>query len=386
MSYGLNLRKSEFNPTSNPSTLSSNGADPLLNKLREDLKRLPEDVGLDEFNDMPVEGFGRALMAGYGWVEGRGIGRNAKEDVKVVEYSKRTAKEGLGFTGQLPESSQRGNQDSGRKKAGGESDSERGKGGQVANNEREKGFYVGKDVRIVGGKGIGKKGRILQVKRGGEIAVLRLLTSEEEVKVDIRDLAELGSVEEERCLKELKELKVSEKSIVGGKSSSRDNRETDKETMCARRDSGGDGEMRDRMKERKRGREEIKGNQTDKLSWLTCHIRVRIISKHIKGGRLYLKKGEVVDMVGPTTCDVAIDESKELIQGVDQAHLETAIPKRGGPVLVLYGRHKGVFGRLVERDTEKEAGVVQDADTHELHNVRLEQIAEYIGDPSYIGY
>ncbi|KAI3865667.1 hypothetical protein MKX03_001527, partial [Papaver bracteatum] len=54
--------------------------------------------------------------------------------------------------------------------------------------------------------------------------------------------------------------------------------------------------------------------------------------------------------------------------------------------LILYGKHKGVFGNLVERDTEKETGVVRDADTHELLNVHLEQIAEYIGDPSHLGH
>ncbi|CAL1374471.1 unnamed protein product [Linum trigynum] len=106
----------------------------------------------------------------------------------------------------------------------------------------------------------------------------------------------------------------------------------------------------------------------------------------MKGGRLYLKKGEVVDVVGPYICDIAMDGSRELVQGVDQDLLETALPRSGGPVLVLYGKHKGVYGKLVKRDLEKESGVVQDSDTHEFLKVKLEQIAEYIGDPSEIGY
>ena len=123
-----------------------------------------------------------------------------------------------------------------------------------------------------------------------------------------------------------------------------------------------------------------------KASWLKSHIRVRIISKDLKGGRLYLKKGEVVDVVGPRTCDVSMDESRELIQGVSQDFLETALPRRGGPVLVLYGRHDGVFGNLVSKDLEQETAVVQDGNNHEYVNVRLDQIAEYIGDPTYLGY
>ena len=57
---------------------------------------------MEEFKDVAVEGYGAALLAGYGWKEGMGIGRNAKEDVKVVEIKRRTAKEGLGFVGDAP--------------------------------------------------------------------------------------------------------------------------------------------------------------------------------------------------------------------------------------------------------------------------------------------
>lgn len=379
MSYGLNLRNSgngvEANPQEFPGS-ASNG-DPVLHKLREDLKRLPEDAGYEEFEDMPVEGFGRALLAGYGWVEGKGIGKNAKKDVDIVVLKKRTGKEGLGFTGGLPELPAGANHENG----GGTNNSRRkGIDRDVKEKGKEnKGFYVGKEVRIVGGREVGMKGRILQVKHDGEVATLRLLKSEEDVSVYVSDLADLGSVEEERCLRKLKELRIREKSDGDKKIG----RVRDKDLVSSWTDSR-DGEMKDRKKDSKRGREVIKSS--DKLSWLTNHIRVRIISKDLKGGRLYLRKGEVVDVVGPTTCDISMDENGELIQGVDQELLETAVPRRGGPVLVLYGKHKGVYGSLMERDTEKETGVVRDADSHELLNVHLEQIAEYIGDPSYIGY
>lgn len=99
-----------------------------------------------------------------------------------------------------------------------------------------------------------------------------------------------------------------------------------------------------------------------------------------------MQKGEIVDVVGPTTCDISMDNSRELIQGVEQECLETALPRRGGPVLVLYGRYMGVYGNLQEKDMDNETAVVRDADTHALLNVKLEQIAEYVGDPDDIGY
>ncbi|KAF9592009.1 hypothetical protein IFM89_011592 [Coptis chinensis] len=74
----------------------------LLKKFKEDLKNLPDDRGMDEFEDVPMEGFGVAILKGYGWKEGQGIGKNAKEDVQVVQYVRRGNKEGLGFQPDKP--------------------------------------------------------------------------------------------------------------------------------------------------------------------------------------------------------------------------------------------------------------------------------------------
>lgn len=94
----------------------------------------------------------------------------------------------------------------------------------------------------------------------------------------------------------------------------------------------------------------------------------------------------MTDVVGPTTCDVIMDETQQLLQGIDQDLLETALPRRGGRVLVLSGRDKGVYGSLVKKDLDKETGVVCIADTQEMVDVKLEQVAEYMGDPGDIGY
>lgn len=364
MSFGLNLRQTigeddgingqddrakELN--GNERARFAPVEDVLLQKLKFDLQRLPEDRGMAEFEDVPVEGFGAALLSGYGWYEGRGIGKNAKEDVKVVEYKRRTDKEGLGFVSTdlppLPRS------------IGGNSNN------SIPKPKDSKDSLVGKEVRIVHGREMGLKGMVLE-KLGDNRLVVRLSRSEETVKVEIRDVAELGSKEDETCVKRLKELRVREE-------------EEKKEKKSRRREK----RSKDSDGEREIGKQR---QQQKSVSWLQSHIRVRIISRELKGGILYLKKGEVVDVVGPRVCDVSMDDGNELVQGVSQDVLETVLPRRGGPVLVLSGKHKGVYGSLVERDLDRETGVVRDADTHDLINVRLEQIAEYIGDPSYLGY
>ncbi|KAK6137189.1 hypothetical protein DH2020_029068 [Rehmannia glutinosa] len=354
MSYGLNLRQ----PSANVSGVHTRDrgetiSDLELRKLREDLEKLPEDTGMDEFMDVPVEGFGAALLSGYGWKEGRGIGRNPKEDAKIHEVTKKIGRGGLGFTGEFPETRIDSNGNSGENIGN-------ANGRKKVEDRKENGsFGVGKEVRIVNGRDMGMKGKIVEVRSGGDLLILRISRSNEKVKVRPTDVVEVGSAEEDKCLRKLKELKVKEKDVNKDK--------------------------KDRNLSRKTRQEEEK-EVSERVNWLRNHIRVKIISEELKGGRLFLKKGVVVDVVGPGMCDISIDESRELVQGVDQELLETALPKRGGPVLVLYGRHKGVYGSLLERDSEKEMGVVRDADTHELLNVRLDQIAEYIGDPSDIGY
>ncbi|KAF7813083.1 protein MOS2 [Senna tora] len=260
MSYGLNLRhvhKKRLPDHKKKDDNKGRGKKPqgfvsvesvLLQKFKDDMKRLPDDQGFDEFKDVSVEGFGAALLAGYGWREGMGIGRNSKADVKIVQYERRVGKQGLGFYMEIPKVHWRD------------------------------GSLIGKIVRIVGGRDVGLKGKVVR-KVEDKWVVLELLKCEEVVKVDIDDIAELGSIEEERCLKKLKELKI----------------------------------QRDSRKKQ--------------VSWLTTDIRVRIISKDFEGGRLYLKKGRILDVAGPTTCVIFMDDSKEIIQGVSQDFLETPIPR-----------------------------------------------------------
>ncbi|KAG0607007.1 hypothetical protein M758_9G185100 [Ceratodon purpureus] len=67
-------------------------------KLREDLTNLPEEATLDQYEELPVEAFGEALLRGMGWEKGKPIGRNSKTIVEPVEYTRRQGTLGLGAT------------------------------------------------------------------------------------------------------------------------------------------------------------------------------------------------------------------------------------------------------------------------------------------------
>ncbi|XP_050234757.1 protein MOS2-like [Mercurialis annua] len=365
ISYGLNIRNNDdgSKPSGDDQQQQQNVSteNMLLGKQIYDLERFPEDRGFEEFTGVQVDEFGAAILAGYGWCEGRGIGKNAKQDVKVKPYSKRTDREGLGFvaTPRVKNNDVK-IRDTIPNRVSDSSNSENVKRGRERDAGDGDGFFVGKDVRVIaGGKDIyGLKGRISK-RLGVDLVVLKFADYERDVDMLISGIADLGSREEEKCLRKLKALQIDSKHKHIGESS-KGSRES------VRRDNG---QVRDERKQ-----------------WLTNHIRVRVISKQLKGGRFYLKKGKVVDVVSPNVCDIFIDETKELVQGVDQDLLETVLPRRGGHVLVLYGKHKGAYGGLMEKDLDRGTGVIQDSDTREFLNVKLEQIAEYSGDPSYIGY
>ncbi|KAE8800496.1 Protein MOS2 [Hordeum vulgare] len=121
------------------------------------------------------------------------------------------------------------------------------------------------------------------------------------------------------------------------------------------------------------------------VRWLHSNIRIRVVNERFNK-RLYLQKAKIVDVVGLTTCDIMMDDGSELVQGVERDMLETVLPRTNGRVLVLYGKHKGVYGHLVEKNSEAETAVVEDADTEDMVRLKYDQIAEYVGDPELLGH
>ncbi|KAJ3682645.1 hypothetical protein LUZ60_015218 [Juncus effusus] len=329
--YGLHIRSEKEKEENGEKEEKGRGRQRLervddLKRFKEDIHNLPEDRGQDEFLEVPVEGFGAAILRGYGWSEGKGIGPNKnKEDTKIVELQRRGGQYGLGFN---PSASDP------KKKRGGEwtLPVDNGKNNQTESKdlERERRARSRREERDDSSRRNGK------------------------------------DVERER---ERDGNRRNEKAVERERSSNRrKEEERERESRERERVSSSNGSKR----------------ETKQVRWLTSHIRVRIISKDLKRGKYYLKKGEIIDVVGPTTCDISIDG--ELVQGVEQEMLETALPKKGGAVLVLYGKNKGVFGNLMEKDLDEEVGIVRDADSHELINVKLEQIAEFVGAPSLLDY
>jgi hypothetical protein len=140
------------------------------------------------------------------------------------------------------------------------------------------------------------------------------------------------------------------------------------------RDGGGDGGGGS-GRDAKRSRRSPSPPPPPSRPWLRPGILVKIIDKGAGRGKLYLRKAAVVDVPSPGVATLALlpqagadgaapatpalPPPSDLLPGVRQAQVETAVPRAAGAaVLVVGGRHAGSGGTLLQRSAEG-VGAVQ---------------------------
>lgn len=152
------------------------------------------------------------------------------------------------------------------------------------------------------------------------------------------------------------------------------------------RDRDRDRDRADRDRQRHEGRSGSKQREAQpqvlprhKL-WVASLIRVRIVDKRSGGGKLYLKKGTVVDVRPDGGADVRLEEEGRGVVTVHQDQLETVVPKEpGAAVMVVAGEHKGRKGRLLRASTSSGAAALQLLGDMEVVRVLLDDVAQFMG-------
>ncbi|MCO5561985.1 hypothetical protein L7F22_015611 [Adiantum nelumboides] len=477
--YGLQLKRKPSDSAEAPPEVV---VDRDLQRYRDDMAVLPDEMSVDDYENVPVEEFGEALLRGMGWEKDKPIGRNSTAVVQPVVAVRRDGRHGLGaIPAPRPD---------------------KVKKFIKPGESRKTKLIVGRIMCVIAGGHAGSRGQIAEV--SGSDYTVALLESGTRVQVKEDELAEVGSAEEEKARKKFTDLHINQnnssddksrtssdegrrkydtekagrggrvspdardvlyerKSEEGmksrhGRSKSREEVDNDNEgrhrstkesrdnsyghergkkdasiesrhrTHKSRRDDFSDekghneiaasrhdrhrkGSRHERREDkstsdghyRKHSETGLKGYPSDVcskekenfaaigteepfglserrvVSWLARDIRVRIINRKAYGDRLYLQKACVVDVVSPSLCDIQMDEGGKIIERVKQEYLETALPKRGGRVLVVGGKYRGQIGRLQERDSEKGIGFVQMEDDYKVHSLDLDHLAEYVG-------
>ncbi|XP_070558433.1 G-patch domain and KOW motifs-containing protein-like [Ptychodera flava] len=115
--------------------------------------------------------------------------------------------------------------------------------------------------------------------------------------------------------------------------------------------------------------------------WLRPELRVRIIDQKYKKGRYYNTKVVIVDVVTRDSCSCRTDDDK-LLEDLKQEMLETLIPKADpGHVMIVTGKYKGQVGTILKKDKANcIAHVELLSDRSKIKKLDYDSICEYVGN------
>jgi len=365
--YGLTVRGSEkadvqsAKPERKPMLLMNmvpgmDKYDSENDKFRHDLGMRPEESTLDDYERVPVEEFGKALLRGMGWKPGGkiGVGVNAKH-VEAKQFLRRGYRQGLGADDTIVAL-----KNAKKEKRFIRPGEKRGirmpqKVAQDAQGRRRHYQVIGEKlikpvelgpqalVEFIDGPHKGLYGNVerMVIKTGGGACIVNLRIGGATVKA------------------QNKNLKVLNPSILP----------KDHPAFRTSASSGRRPGKDDPKKKKKKVRP---------VTWVCPNIRVRVISKKLEGGKYYSQKGVVHDVLSRFVFSVVMDKDKKLIENVIEKNVETALPKAGGKAMVVLGKHKGKIGTVLERNSRLQKCVLQFDEDLQHYQCGFEKLAEYV--------
>eukprot|EP00842_Homolaphlyctis_polyrhiza_P003709 jgi/Hompol1/4339/HPOL_003602-RA len=327
----INAILSESNIHDNPLPILAQNAVPGqtefesdTDKFRNDVSMRPSESTLEDYERIPVESFGDALLRGMGWSEGKGIGKGSKGPVTPVIPKPRPYLLGLGATpapaisdekpkGFVKPGEQR-SPDAPPKPVQEAVRSIRAEP-SIASDKVEPGTLV----RITAGRNAGKTGKVVDIKEKSSGIAVKIALA------DSNDFARVWIDEVERLDSNQPKAPV-----------------------------------------------EV---------WLRPNIRVRIISKSLLNKRVYNKKATVEDIARIGECTLRLDDSGEILEDVPQKYLETVIPSTGKSVVVVSHPNRSRTGHtavLLEKNHDKSLATIQFDSDFTVETLAYDQISEFI--------
>ncbi|XP_054464930.1 G-patch domain and KOW motifs-containing protein [Anoplopoma fimbria] len=350
-------------------------------RVKVDLR--PESSTEADYESIPVEAYGIAMLKGMGWNKEEGIGRTFKQHVKPIEHQLRPRGLGLG----ADRSAIKDLEPTRHKRPP--------KPGEEREKEEELVMGPGGCVLVQSGAHRDLYGKIEGVDADNARVVVKLAIGGRSATISQHAIKLVGREEYDKNCKDLSRLSRAHKEKEKEKEKEQQRRE-EKE-----RQSNGD-DAKHKSSERDRGKDERKRKHRDSSqdrekppvkesrrppappSWLQRDLKVRFIDKAFKGGRYYNSKMRVEDVLSPTMCVCRTEEGR-LLDDVKQGMLETIIPKsEDDSIMVVLGEHRGQVGRILQRDKNKSRAMVQ-LDRHEekLFTLDYDTICHYVGEAGH---
>lgn len=365
-----------------------------LARYQQQLDAAAEEATLDEYTNTPIEEFGAALLRGMGWAEGKAVGRRNIRGVvpQAIEFVPRPSGLGLGANPApaapkrekkyiKPGESRQQKPDLVALDANGNIKNVRGLDDKLV--ERSSlGAKPGKTMRIIDGRHSGLSCIVLalepHIEGRSDKATVRLLPSETTATVRLKELAEKGTAAPAAAVNGNDRYSNAKKADTGKK---RSHGQSDSDLSEIRHISGTTKRQRKSDHSDEEDVPPAAASSSDK-PWLAPHIMVKIVDKHLQGGKLYLKKAEVIEVTQPTRCTLYSRDLRKYVSDVHQNLLETVVPQEeGSRLLVVSGKHRGQRVRLLRRSRDAQVAVVQFmSDLSQVAKLSFDDVSSYVGD------
>ena len=342
-----------------------------------DVALRPEEPDDANYEQIPIEHFGMAMLRGMGWKEGQGIGKNGKLIAPVEAHLR---PKGLGLGADRSQAASEKNKKSDKKNVEEDEDLDMKKGSYCV---------------VVSGKHKDLYGVVEGVDEDNARLVIKLALSGQSVTMTQYNVKVVGRREYEKYSKYLNKGKADkykedeQNGENGPNSKDRSyNSRSHKDDKHRKEDETGSKKRKSDSKDHQQSKRHksdsdssYKSNQSKHSAhWLQPHLRVRIIDKHFKNGKYYKEKVTVMDMVSVDSAVCRTDDGR-VLDGLSHSQLETVIPKSDtAHVMLCAGRHKGQLGKIIKKEKAACKALVQLlVDRDLVVNVEFDDICDYVG-------
>ncbi|VDN04422.1 unnamed protein product [Thelazia callipaeda] len=289
-----------------------------------------------DYDSVPIEMFGLALLRGCGWREGEGIGKTNKRVVPLRTSHNRPKGIGLGMEVSMTK--------------------------QIDKNSSAKKSNVLKNssfVKITKGIYRNLYGKVASFDEDNASVIVQLDLNGKNVRVSQYALFVVNSKEYER----------ETKNFSNGVKHFKDNvrREECEMSMLLKKDH-------------KNKKCETINHVSKQEMWAQPELKVRFINEKFKDGKLYKKKVRIVDASDRENCIVEDCDGNTYYQ-INECWLETVIPKaKGGRLMIVNGPYRGSIAVMETRDKKKHTVIARLISTEEIVIMSFDDVCEYLGE------
>ncbi|XP_035596186.1 G-patch domain and KOW motifs-containing protein-like [Oncorhynchus keta] len=335
--------------------------------IKVDLR--PESSTEADYDSVPVEAYGLAMLKGMGWKAGEGIGRTFKQDVKPIEHQLRPKGLGLG----ADRSSIRDLEPSGPRRPP-----------KPGDERKEETLVLGPGGHVLVESGAHKDlyGKIEGVDPDNARVMVKLAIGSKTVTISQYALKLVDRTEYDKNCKDLSRLSRAHKEKEKEKERQRrEEKEKERNNEDERKKDGGKDQRKRKQRDSSQDREKPMAKLPPASSpWLQRDLKVRFVDKAFKGGRYYNSKMRIEDVLTPNICVCRTEEGR-FLDDVKQTMLETIVPKSDSDdIMVVLGEHRGQVGRILQRDRDRSRAMVQlDRYEEKVFTLDYDSICHYVG-------